>query len=88
MWSERGSWEHPFGTDHLGRDYLARLLYGARISLLIGLTTALVGGIVAEPARRKPATAPCTCWNGSASWAPRDASDSIPTSSPEGCASG
>ena len=46
VWSERGSWEHPLGTDHLGRDYLARLLYGARISLLIGLITALVGGII------------------------------------------
>lgn len=46
VWSDRGSWEHPLGTDHLGRDYLARLLYGARISLLIGLTTALVGGLI------------------------------------------
>lgn len=33
------SWEHPVGTDDLGRDLLARLLYGGRISLLIGLTT-------------------------------------------------
>ncbi|NLS77371.1 MAG: ABC transporter permease [Chloroflexi bacterium] len=31
------SWEHPLGTDHLGRDLLARLLYGGRVSLLIGL---------------------------------------------------
>ena len=46
VWHALGSWEHPLGTDHLGRDYLARLLYGARISLLIGLTTALVGGVI------------------------------------------
>lgn len=41
-----GTWQHPLGTDHLGRDYLARLLYGARISLIIGLVTALISGII------------------------------------------
>jgi peptide/nickel transport system permease protein len=43
---EGGSWEHPLGTDHLGRDYLSRLLYGARISLVIGIVTALVSGVI------------------------------------------
>ena len=46
VWYDRGSWEHILGTDHLGRDYLSRLLYGARISLLIGFGTALVSGII------------------------------------------
>jgi peptide/nickel transport system permease protein len=41
-----GSWEHPLGTDHLGRDYLSRLMYGAQISLLIGLGSALIAGII------------------------------------------
>jgi peptide/nickel transport system permease protein len=46
VWGPRGTWEHPFGTDHLGRDYLALLLYGARISLLVGLLTVLISGLV------------------------------------------
>lgn len=45
-WMERGSADHVLGTDHLGRDYLARLLYGARVSLLIGFTTALISGSI------------------------------------------
>ena len=35
-WMAGGSAVHPFGTDQLGRDYLSRLIYGARISMLIG----------------------------------------------------
>lgn len=31
------SWKHPFGTDHMGRDVMARVLYGGRYSLIIGL---------------------------------------------------
>lgn len=38
--------EHLLGTDHLGRDLLARLLYGARVSLLVGFTIALISGMV------------------------------------------
>ena len=33
IWSERGDWNHPFGTDTLGRDILSRILFGARTSL-------------------------------------------------------
>ena len=46
FWDSRGSWEHVFGTDHLGRDYLSRLIYGARISLLIGIGAALISGLI------------------------------------------
>jgi len=41
-----GTWEHPLGTDHLGRDYLSRLIYGARVSLMIGLVTAVISGLI------------------------------------------
>ncbi len=46
VWDSRGSWEHVLGTDHLGRDYLSRLIYGARISLMIGIGAALISGII------------------------------------------
>jgi peptide/nickel transport system permease protein len=36
------TWEHPFGTDSLGRDILARILWGGRISLGVGIVAALV----------------------------------------------
>jgi peptide/nickel transport system permease protein len=41
-----GAWEHPLGTDHLGRDYLSRLIYGARVSLMIGVVAALISGVI------------------------------------------
>lgn len=41
-----GSWAHPLGTDGLGRDYLSRVIYGARVSLLIGVLTALMSGLI------------------------------------------
>jgi peptide/nickel transport system permease protein len=46
IWHADGSWAHPLGTDNLGRDYLSRILYGARISLLIGAAVALISGVI------------------------------------------
>ncbi len=46
VWSAEGTWLHPFGTDQLGRDYLARLLQGARVSLTIGFLTVLLSGVI------------------------------------------
>jgi peptide/nickel transport system permease protein len=39
---EGPSWKHPFGTDDLGQDLLARMLYGGRISLAVGLAAMFV----------------------------------------------
>ena len=38
-------WEHPFGTDNLGRDIFVRVLYGARISLIIGIAATAVSTV-------------------------------------------
>ena len=38
-------WEHPFGTDNLGRDIFIRVLYGARISLIIGIAATVVSTV-------------------------------------------
>ena len=43
---EPSSAEHPLGTDELGRDELLRLLYGGRVSLLVGLSTTLVAAAI------------------------------------------
>ncbi len=40
---EPPSWEHPFGTDHLGRDILLRIIYASRTSLLVGIMVVLIG---------------------------------------------
>lgn len=46
VWAAEGSWAHMLGTDQLGRDYLSRLIYGSRISLLIGFGTVLISGSI------------------------------------------
>jgi len=39
---EGPSWDHPFGTDKLGRDQLSRVLYGLRVSLTVGIGVAVL----------------------------------------------
>jgi peptide/nickel transport system permease protein len=46
VWQAKGTWDHPLGTDNLGRDYLSRLIYGSRVSLLIGLSVMLIAGFI------------------------------------------
>lgn len=46
FWHDRSVPEHLLGTDHLGRDYFSRLIYGARVSLGVGLGVILVSGAI------------------------------------------
>lgn len=46
VWSEGGTWEHILGTDQLGRDYLSRLIYGARVSMGVGFGAATLGCLI------------------------------------------
>ncbi|MDP6610090.1 MAG: ABC transporter permease, partial [Vicinamibacterales bacterium] len=43
---ESSSWAHPLGTDHLGRDNLSRMIYGARVSLTISVTSVVLGLLI------------------------------------------
>ena len=43
---EGGRPENFLGTDQLGRDYFSRLIYGARISMLIGIATVITSGLI------------------------------------------
>lgn len=48
------TWEHPLGFDHIGRDLMSRVIYGARVALLVGLvataTSVLIGVVVGAAA--------------------------------------
>ena len=45
-WTEEGDWQFLLGTDHLGRDLLSRIIYGSRVSLIVGVTAVIVGGLL------------------------------------------
>jgi peptide/nickel transport system permease protein len=45
-WTENGSPAYLLGTDNLGRDMLSRIIYGSRISLMVGAATVLFAGLV------------------------------------------
>jgi peptide/nickel transport system permease protein len=45
-WQAGGSGEFLFGTDHLGRDVLSRLIFGARVSMVVGFTAVIFAGVV------------------------------------------
>jgi peptide/nickel transport system permease protein len=49
-WQGADGRAHLLGTDHLGRDVLSRVIYGSRVSLVIGFSAVLVGGILGSAA--------------------------------------
>ena len=46
FWMDGSNPSHLLGTDQLGRDYLSRLIYGCRISMMIGITVTIVSGLI------------------------------------------
>jgi ABC-type dipeptide/oligopeptide/nickel transport system permease subunit len=45
-WMEGGTWTYPLGTDQVGRDILSRLIYGSRISMLVGLSAVTISATI------------------------------------------
>ena len=45
-WRDHAGHVHPLGTDHLGRDILARIIYGARPALLVGFAAVMISGLL------------------------------------------
>ena len=62
VWQQGGSIQYILGTDHVGRDVLSRLIFGARVSMIVGSAAVLVAGSIG------------TCW---ASYLPIWAAGSI-----------
>jgi peptide/nickel transport system permease protein len=46
VWMDGSQPSHLLGTDQIGRDYLSRLIYGTRISMLIGVLTVITSGVI------------------------------------------
>jgi peptide/nickel transport system permease protein len=46
FWQAGGSEAHLLGTDHLGRDVLSRLIFGARVSMVVGFTAVIFAGVI------------------------------------------
>jgi peptide/nickel transport system permease protein len=46
FWQAGGSMDHLLGTDQLGRDVLSRLIFGARVSMVVGFTAVIFAGFV------------------------------------------
>ena len=45
-WRDQAGRAHPLGTDHLGRDILARIIFGARPALLVGFAAVMISGVL------------------------------------------
>ena len=46
VWLPGGHWDHLLGTDGVGRDVLSRIIFGARVSLAVGIMAVLVSGVL------------------------------------------
>lgn len=46
FWMDKGTFDYPLGADQLGRDVLSRIIFGARVSLTVGLTAVVLSGLI------------------------------------------
>lgn len=46
VFQKGGSWNNILGTDHIGRDILSRIIYGSRVSLVVGLVATFIGSLI------------------------------------------
>ncbi|PEJ27229.1 peptide ABC transporter permease [Peribacillus butanolivorans] len=46
VWLDGGTSQHILGTDNLGRDILSRLIYGSQISILVGVSSVVIAGVI------------------------------------------
>jgi peptide/nickel transport system permease protein len=46
FWQHGGTLQYPLGTDQLGRDVLSRLIFGARVSMVVGFTAVIFAGVI------------------------------------------
>jgi peptide/nickel transport system permease protein len=46
FWQHAGTLQYPLGTDQLGRDVLSRLIFGARVSMVVGFTAVIFAGVI------------------------------------------
>ena len=63
FWQAGGSDAHLLGTDHLGRDVLSRLIFGARVSMIVGITAVLIAGGGDSAPEKLPSYAAVIRWN-------------------------
>src|SRR3990172_6181063 len=51
---EGPSWEHPFGTDHAGKDIFARVIWGSQVSLAVGLLASVIAAVLGTLGAGRP----------------------------------
>lgn len=68
VWSEGGRGEYLLGTDHLGRDVLSRLIYGARVSLAVALRRSWLQELSAPRSESPPAILAASPIRSSCAW--------------------
>lgn len=46
VWEKGGQWDYPLGCDQMGRDVMSRIIYGSRVSILLGITVVIISAAI------------------------------------------